>query len=84
MIEGDVAERLMGQLGERFTAEQSRGHRPVLVVAGPVRMPLRRMVRLAVPDLPILSFPELAASSVTVQTLGMIDDVRTPVGNFVS
>ncbi len=84
VIDGDIAERLMGQLGERLTTEQSRGHRPVLVVAGPVRMPLRRMMRLSVPDLAVLSFPELAVSSVTVQTLGMIDDVRTPVGNFVS
>ena len=83
VIDGDLAEKLMARLGERFAEEQARGHRPVLVVAAPIRMALRRMVRLSVPDLPILSYPELAVSSVSVQTLGMIDDIRTPVGNLV-
>jgi flagellar biosynthesis protein FlhA len=42
-------------------------------------MPLRRLLRLAVPALPILSYSELSVGTATVNALGMIDDVRNLV-----
>ena len=38
--------------------------------------PLRRMLRMSVPALPILSYTELSVGSVAVNALGMINDVR--------
>jgi flagellar biosynthesis protein FlhA len=61
-------------------AEQSaRGRKPVLVVPGALRAPLRRLIRLTAPTLPVLSYPELSTSSVTVDAVGVIDDVRSAV-----
>ena len=59
----------------------SPGGKPVLVCVAPIRTPLRRLLRLAVPALPILSYPELSVGSATVNALGMIEDVRDAVGS---
>ncbi|WP_375493203.1 flagellar biosynthesis protein FlhA [uncultured Jatrophihabitans sp.] len=77
VIDAVTAQGLIGGLGDRFRAESARGGKPVLVVAAQIRLPLRRMLRLAVPALPVLSYPELSTGSVTVNTLGMIDDFRS-------
>ena len=76
VVDPGLAEAFVTQLGERYRAEGARGGKPVLVCAAQIRMPLRRLVRLAVPDLPIVSYPELSLASVTVNALGMIDVVR--------
>jgi flagellar biosynthesis protein FlhA len=84
VIEPGLAERLVNQVVERFGAEAARGAKPVLVCVAQIRTPLRRLVRLAVPSLPILSYPELSCGSATVHALGMIVDgrdlARDPVG----
>jgi flagellar biosynthesis protein FlhA len=84
VIDPNTAEQLIGSLGERFRVEAAHGHKPVLVVAAQIRMPLRRMLRLALPSLPVLSYPELSNGSVAVNTLGMIDDFRSHVDHLVS
>jgi flagellar biosynthesis protein FlhA len=76
VVEPGLAEALIGQLGEQYRAEAARGAKPVLVCAGPIRMPLRRLVRLAVPDLPIVAYTELSVATVGVTALGVINDVR--------
>ena len=78
-IEPALAEMLINQLAERFHTEGAQGNQPVLVCAGQIRMPLRRLLRLAVPALPILSYSELAVGTASVNALGMIDDVRNLV-----
>ena len=83
VVDAGLADSVITGIGERYNAETARGAKPVLVVAAPIRMPLRRLVRLALPSVPILSYTELSVSTVAVNTLGMIDDVRTPVGNLV-
>ena len=55
------------------------GHRPVLVCPAGLRLPLHRMVRIAVPDLPILSYPELAGTTAQIESAGVITDVRDAV-----
>lgn len=76
MIEPGLAEMMIAQIGERFRAAAAQGSKPALVCAAPIRSPLRRLLRLALPDLPIVSYPELSVASVAVNALGMIDDVR--------
>jgi flagellar biosynthesis protein FlhA len=64
----------------RTLAEQTaRGQKPVLVVPAPLRAPVRRLLRLSAPNLPVLSYPELASSSVNVEAIGVIDDARSAV-----
>ena len=75
VVEPGLAERLINEIAERFGTESARGARPVLVCAAQIRMPLHRLLRLSVPSLPILSYPELSAGSVTVHSVGMINDV---------
>jgi flagellar biosynthesis protein FlhA len=72
----DVTEGVLGQLSTKLQAATNAGHRPVLVCAAPIRLPLRRLARFTTPDLSVLSFPELAASAVSVNAIGVIDDVR--------
>jgi flagellar biosynthesis protein FlhA len=79
VIEPGLAEALITETVRRFAEESAAGNKPVLVCAAQIRMPLRRLLRLSVPALPILSYPELAAGSVTVNSLGVIDDVRNLV-----
>ena len=83
VVDGGTAEALIAQVGEKHQAESARGGKPVLVVAGPIRMPLRRMLRLAVPMVPVISYAELSVASVSVTALGVIEDVRRPVGDLV-
>jgi flagellar biosynthesis protein FlhA len=79
VIDADLAEMLISQVGAKFREFTAQGHSPVLVCAAGIRLPLRRLVQLSVPQLPVLSYTELSASSVTVNSLGMIDDVRNLV-----
>jgi flagellar biosynthesis protein FlhA len=76
VVDPGLAEAVINQLGEQYRAEAARGLKPVLVCAGPIRMPLRRLVRLAVPDLPIVAYTELSVATVGVTALGVINDVR--------
>ena len=79
VVDPALAESLITQVVERFTAESARGNKPVLVCAAQIRLPLRRLLRLSVPGLPILSYPELSAGSVSITNLGVIEDVRNLV-----
>jgi flagellar biosynthesis component FlhA len=54
------------------------GRKPVIVVPAPLRAPLRRLLRLSV-TVPVLSYAELAQSSVPVDAIGVIDDSRSVV-----
>ena len=73
VIEASLAEMLIGDVSTKFRDLAAAGSSPVLVCAAGIRLPLRRLVQLSVPQLPVLSYTELSASSVTVNALGMID-----------
>jgi len=79
VLEPGLAEALVNSVAERYREQTLRGNKPVLVAAAQIRMPLRRLVRLSVPNLPVLSYPELSVSSVAINAIGMIDDVRNAV-----
>jgi flagellar biosynthesis protein FlhA len=79
VVDPNLAEALVAALAERYREETAKGSKPVLVCAAQIRMPLRRLVKLSVPVLPVLSYPELAASAVAVNAIGMIEDVRNSV-----
>jgi flagellar biosynthesis protein FlhA len=74
-----VAEAVVAAVVEKHRAAVAAGHKPVLVCAAQIRGPLRRLVALSVPSLPVLSFPEIAAGSVAVNAIGVVDDVLDAV-----
>jgi flagellar biosynthesis protein FlhA len=79
VLDPALAEAVVRSVSERYREETAHGHKPVVVAAAQIRMPLRRLLRLSVPQLPVLSYPELSVSSVSVNAIGMIDDVRNSV-----
>jgi flagellar biosynthesis protein FlhA len=79
LLDPGLAESLINSITTRYRDETNQGHKPVLVCAAQIRMPLRRLVRLSVPALPVLSYTELSVGSVAVNAIGMIDDVRNLV-----
>ncbi|GAB2468496.1 flagellar biosynthesis protein FlhA [Jatrophihabitans fulvus] len=79
VIDPSLAEAVLASVAQHYTSLTEQGISPVLVCAAPIRMPLRRLLRMSVPDLPILSYTELASSPVSVNALGVIDDVRNLV-----
>src|SRR4051794_25783647 len=74
-----MAEAVVAVVAERHRSAVAAGHSPVLVCAAQIRGPLRRLIALAVPGLPVLSFPEIAAGSVAVNAIGVVDDVLDAV-----
>jgi flagellar biosynthesis protein FlhA len=79
VLEPGLAESLINSLTTQYNTETARGRKPVLVCAAQIRLPLRRLVKLSVPALPVLSYTELSAGSVAVNAIGMIDDLRNLV-----
>jgi flagellar biosynthesis protein FlhA len=79
VLDPALAEAVVTSVSERYREESAHGNKPVIVAAAQIRMPLRRLLRLSVPQLPVLSYPELSVSSVSINAIGMIDDVRNSV-----
>jgi flagellar biosynthesis protein FlhA len=74
-----MAEAVVSMVAERYRTATAAGHKPVLVCAAQIRGPLRRLIAMSVPGLPVLSFPELAAGTVAVNAIGVVDDVLDAV-----
>jgi flagellar biosynthesis protein FlhA len=72
LIDGQRAESLIGDLSRLLEASEQQGATPVLVVSPQMRMPLHRLVSVAVPRLPILSYSEIAKCSFRIETVGMV------------
>jgi flagellar biosynthesis protein FlhA len=73
VLDASLAEMLIASVSSQYRDATAAGTSPVLVCAAGIRLPLRRLVQLSVPQLPVLSYTELAASTVTVNAIGMID-----------
>ena len=54
------------------TAEQI-GVTPVLICSPQLRAPLHRLVQVAVPRLPVLSYTELSGSALRIETMGVVN-----------
>ena len=66
-----LANQLVGQLSSAVTAAENTGVTPVLLVAGPLRLPLRRLLRGTFPQLPVLGFAETAGLT-SIETVGQV------------
>ena len=74
-----MAEAVVTVIADRYRSATAAGHKPVLICAAQIRGPLRRLIAMSVPGLPVLSFPELAAGTVAVNAIGVVDDVLDAV-----
>jgi len=70
------ADRLLTTIRRVVTQAENAGHEVVLVCAPTLRPALRRTVALAIPALPVLSYPEVTASGLRIETRGVIEDAH--------
>jgi flagellar biosynthesis protein FlhA len=66
------AEAVVTEVASRLTAAEQVGLSPVLVCAPGLRGALRRMVAVAVPRLPVLSYTEVGGPGIRIETGGTV------------
>jgi flagellar biosynthesis protein FlhA len=66
-----TAQRLVSDIAALMTASEQRGELPVLLVSNPLRLPLRRLVRGSLPQLPVIGFGE-ANGLHQIDTIGQV------------
>ena len=50
----------------------AQGRTPVLVCSPQLRLPLRRLVKVVVARLPVLSYAEIATCTARIETMGVV------------
>jgi flagellar biosynthesis protein FlhA len=65
------AGRLVRDLTDLVTRAENDGLTPVLLAAGPLRLPLRRLLRGSLPQLPVIGFAETAGVT-SIETIGQV------------
>jgi flagellar biosynthesis protein FlhA len=70
-----AAQRLVADITALMTASEHRGELPVLLVSGPLRLPVRRLLRGSLPQLPVLGFNE-ASGVHQIETVGQVSSGR--------
>jgi flagellar biosynthesis protein FlhA len=70
-VDPGLANQLVGQLSSLVTSAENTGVTPVLLVAGPLRLPLCRLLRGTFPQLPVLGFAETAGLT-SIETVGQV------------
>ncbi len=66
-----TAQRLVSDVATLMTASEQRGELPVLLVSSPLRLPLRRLLRGSLPQLPVIGFTE-ASGLHQIETVGQV------------
>jgi flagellar biosynthesis protein FlhA len=70
-----LAETVVSAATQRFSAASAAGAKPVIACAPQLRAPLRRLLAMSGVAAPVLSYTEIASSSVAITALGVIDAV---------
>jgi flagellar biosynthesis protein FlhA len=65
------AQRLVGDIADLMSSAEQRGELPVLLVSGPLRLPVRRLLRGSLPQLPVIGFNE-ASGLHQIETVGQV------------
>jgi flagellar biosynthesis protein FlhA len=73
-----TAQRLVGDVAGLMSSSEQRGELPVLLVSGPLRLPVRRLLRGSLPQLPVIGFGE-ASGLHQIETVGQVSS-----GEFVA
>jgi flagellar biosynthesis protein FlhA len=70
-LDPGTANRMVGDLATLVNTAENVGLTPVLLVAGPLRLPLRRLLRGNLPQLPVIGFAETAGVT-SIETVGQV------------
>jgi flagellar biosynthesis protein FlhA len=73
------AEQLVTEAHRLFELAEQRGVTAVLVCSPVLRLPLQRLVRLATPRLPVLSYTEISGCTARIETVGVVGGVYPAV-----
>jgi flagellar biosynthesis protein FlhA len=73
LIDTGRAESILADLTRLTEQGEERGVSPVLVCSPQLRAALRRLVQMAVPRLPVLSYSEIAGSTLRIETIGVVN-----------
>ncbi|MBT0771393.1 FHIPEP family type III secretion protein [Kineosporia sp. J2-2] len=65
------AQRLVSDISALQTTAEQRGELPVLLISGPLRLPMRRLLRGSLPQLPVIAFTE-ATGIHQIETVGQV------------
>jgi flagellar biosynthesis protein FlhA len=71
-IDSQRAESMVADAGRQSEYVEQQGHTPVLVCSPQLRMPLHRLLVLAVPRLPVLSYSEIAGCTARIESMGVV------------
>jgi flagellar biosynthesis protein FlhA len=66
-----TAQRLVADVAALMSASEQRGELPVLLISGPLRLPVRRLLRGSLPQLPVIGFGE-ASGLHQIETVGQV------------
>ena len=66
-----TAQRVVNDVQALMSAAEQRGHIPVLLVSGPLRLPVRRLIKGSLPTLPVIGFAETAGLH-QIETVGQV------------
>jgi flagellar biosynthesis protein FlhA len=72
LVDTARAETMLEELNQLAEASEQRGGNPVVVCSPQLRMALRRLLQMAVPRLPVLSYSEIAQCALRVETVGVV------------
>jgi flagellar biosynthesis protein FlhA len=70
-LDGQLVQRLVNEIAALTTASEQRAEVPVLLVSGPLRLPLRRLLRSSFPQLPVIGFAEAIGTN-HIETVGQV------------
>ncbi|WP_238016266.1 flagellar biosynthesis protein FlhA [Dactylosporangium sp. AC04546] len=73
LIDTARAESMLADLTRLTEQGEERGVSPVLVCSPQLRSPLRKLVQMALPRLPVLSYSEIAGSTLRIETIGVVN-----------
>jgi flagellar biosynthesis protein FlhA len=73
------AEALVNDVQQMFETAEQRGVSAVLVCSPILRLPLQRLVTLAAPRLPVLSYSEISGGVARIETVGVVGGVHAAV-----
>jgi flagellar biosynthesis protein FlhA len=76
MMDPVRVDNVLGSVRQCVANAESLGVPAVLACAPALRAPLRSLVLLATPDLPVLSYNEVTESGLRIETVGTVRDAH--------
>jgi flagellar biosynthesis protein FlhA len=70
-LDPTLAQRLVSAIAAQVSRVEQRGDVPVLLASGPLRLPLRRLLRQSIPQLPVISYAETSGVG-QIETVGQV------------